>query len=266
MLDVVTEPFSQGIGQRALLDAIVLGAACGPLGVWVVLYRQSYAAESIAHGMLPGLVLATLIGFPLALGAGAGLLGAAVGVSLASRERGVGVDAAVAVTVTALFGDPLSTTSGELAASAALALAVLAALYALHHGLVAAAFDEPTAPSLGASPARIGLALLVLLALTTLVAVQALGNLLVVALIIAPAAAALRLGTRLAPTLGLAAALAMLAGVGGLYVSHYLELAAGASIALVAVAVFVLSLPLGHWRGRRPSRGGSAVDAIGAVR
>ncbi len=287
MLDVVTEPFSQGIGQRALLDAIVLGAACGPLGVWVVLYRQSYAAESIAHGMLPGLVLATLIGFPLALGAAAGLLGAAVGVSLASRERGVGVDAAVAVTVTALFGagallalapqvparlgellfgDPLSTTSGELAASAALALAVLAALYALHRGLVAAAFDEPTAPSLGASPARIGLALLVLLALTTLVAVQALGNLLVVALIIAPAAAALRLGTRLAPTLGLAAGLAIVAGVGGLYVSHYLELAAGASIALVAVAVFVLSLPLGRRRGRRPGRGGSAVDAVGAVR
>jgi ABC-type Mn2+/Zn2+ transport system permease subunit len=287
MIDFVTEPFSQGIGQRALLDAIVLGAACGPLGVWVVLYRQSYAAESIAHGMLPGLVIAAVAGIPLALGAAAGLLVAALGVSLAGRERGVGVDAAVAVTVTALFGagallalspqvparlgellfgDPLSITSGDLAASAALAVAVLAALYALHRGLAAVAFDEPTAPSLGASPARIGLALLALLALTTLVAVQALGNLLVVALIIAPAAAALRLATRLASALGLAAALAALAGVGGLYVSHYLELAAGASIALVAVALFVLSLPLGRGRGRRPARVGSAVDAIGAAR
>jgi ABC-type Mn2+/Zn2+ transport system permease subunit len=287
MIDAVTEPFSQGIGQRALLDAIVLGAACGPLGVWVVLYRQSYAAESIAHGMLPGLVIATLVGFPLALGAGVGLVGAALGVSLASRERGVGVDAAVAVTVTALFGagallalspevparlgellfgDPLSTTTGELVASAALAIAVLGALFALHRGLAAAAFDEATAPSLGASPTRIGLALLVLLALTTLVAVEALGNLLVVALIIAPAAAALRVGGRLAPTLCLAAALAILAGVGGLYISHYLEVAAGASIALIAVAVFVLSLPLGRWRGRRPGRAGSTVEAIGAAR
>ena len=286
MIDALTEPFSQGIGQRALLDAIVLAAACGPLGVWVVLYRQSYAAESIAHGMLPGLVIAAVAEIPLALGAAAGLLVAALGVSLASRERGVGVDAAVAVTVTALFGagallalspqvparlgellfgDPLSITSGDLAASAALALAVLAALYALHRGLAVVAFDEPTAPSLGASPARIGLALLVLLALTTLVSVQALGNLLVVALIIAPAAAALRLATRLAAALGLAAALAALAGVGGLYVSHYLELAAGASIALVAVALFVLSLPLGRGRGRRPARAGSAVDAIGAA-
>jgi ABC-type Mn2+/Zn2+ transport system permease subunit len=287
MIDAVTEPFSQGIGQRALLDAIVLGAACGPLGVWVVLYRQSYAAESIAHGMLPGLVVAAVAEIPLALGAAAGLLVAALGVSLASRERGVGVDAAVAVTVTALFGagallalspqvparlgellfgDPLSITSGDLGASAALALAVLAALYALHRSLAVVAFDEPTAPSLGASPARIGLALLVLLALTTLVAVQALGNLLVVALIIAPAAAALRLATRLATALGLAAALAALAGVGGLYVSHYLELAAGASIAMVAVALFVLSLPLGHGRRRRPVPAASAVDAIGAAR
>jgi len=104
-----------------------------------------------------------------------------------------------------------------------------------------------------------------LLALTTLVAVQALGNLLVVALIIAPAAAALRLGTRLAPTLALAAGLAILSGVGGLYVSHYLEVAAGASIALVAIAVFVLSLPLGRGRRRRRGRAGSSVEAIGAA-
>jgi ABC-type Mn2+/Zn2+ transport system permease subunit len=281
MIDALTEPFSQGIGQRALLDAIVLGAACGPLGVWVVLYRQSYAAESIAHGMLPGLVIAAVAEIPLALGAAAGLLVAAIGISLASRERGVGVDAAVAFGTGALlalspqvparlgellFGDPLSITSGDLAASAALTLAVLAALYALHRGLAVVAFDEPTAPSLGASPAAIGLVLLVLLALTTLVAVQALGNLLVVALIIAPAAAALRLATRLAPALGLAATLAALAGVGGLYISHYLELAAGASIALVAVALFILSLPLGRGRGRRRARAGSAVDAIGAAR
>jgi ABC-type Mn2+/Zn2+ transport system permease subunit len=287
MLDALTEPFSNGIGQRALADAIILGAACGPLGVWVLLYRQSYAAESIAHGMLPGLVLASLAGVSLGLGAAAGLLVAAAGVSLASREPGVDVDAGVAVTVTALFGvgtllalspqvparlgellfgDPLSITTGELAASAALAVAVLAALYALHRGLTTSGFDPATAPSLGSSPARIRLALLVLLALTTLVAVQALGNLLVVALIIAPAAAALRLATRLPAVLALAAALAVLAGVGGLYVSHYLELAAGASVALVAVAVFALSLPLGSRRERRPDRARSAVEALGAAR
>ena len=115
---------------------------------------------------------------------------------------------------------------------------------------------------LGASPARIGLGLLVLLALTTLVAVQALGNLLVVALIIAPAAAALRL-TRLSPLSRLSARLAVVAGVGGLYVSYYLDLAAGASIALLAVALFALTLPLGRRLCTPPRprrlRGGCAI-------
>ncbi len=288
MIDAVTEPFSQGIGQRALADTIILGAVCGPLGVWVVLYRQSYAAESLAHGMLPGLVVATLAGVPLGLGAAGGLLVAAAAVSLASRERAVGVDAGVAVTVTALFGtgallalspdvparlgellfgDPLSISTSDLAGSAALAVAVLAALYALHRGLAAAGFDAHSARSLGASPARSGLALLMLLALTTLVAVQALGNLLVVALIIGPAAAALRLSSRLGAALFIAAVLAIAAGVGGLYVSHYLELAAGASIALVAILLFAVSLPFGRWQQSRAGNAGrSAVEAVGVAR
>lgn len=282
MLEAITEPFGHGIGQRALVEVVILGAVCGPLGVWVVLYRHSYAAESIAHGMLPGLVVAALIGLPLGIGAAAGLLVAAAAISLAGRARGVGADAAVAVAVTALFGagallalapdiparlgellfgDPLGIGAGDLVASAALAAAVLVALAALHRPLAAAAFDPQSAPSIGASPGRAELLLLLLLALTTLVAVQALGNLLVVALIVAPAAAALRLASRLPAALLLAVALAIAGGVGGLYVSHYLKLAAGASIALVAIAIFALSVPLGT-RPLGRARARSPVEAL----
>lgn len=284
MIDVLVEPFSQGIGRRALIEVLILAAVCGPLGVWVVLHRQSYAAESIAHGMLPGLVIAALAGIPLGLGAAGGLIVAAVALSLAGRESRVGADVAVGVTITALFGagallalapdvparlgellfgDPLGVTATDLIGSAALAIAVLAALYALHRSLAAVGFDAQSAPSLGARPARTELALLVLLAATTLVAVQALGNLLVVALIIAPSAAALRLSSRLPASLGLAVVLAAAAGIGGLYVSHYLKLAAGASIALVAIAIFAASLPLGSVRPRRRPRARSAVEAVG---
>jgi ABC-type Mn2+/Zn2+ transport system permease subunit len=287
MVEAIIDPFAHGIGRRALIEVVVLGAVCGPLGVWVVAYRQSYAAESIAHGMLPGLVLAALAGIPLGIGAAAGLALAAAAISLAGRERGLGADAAVGVVVTALFGagallalapdvparlgellfgDPLGITAGDLAATAALAIAVLGALYALHRPLTAVAFDPVSAPSMGARPARVELLLLILLAATTLVAVQALGNLLVVALIVAPAAAALRVATRLPAALALAACLAVASGVGGLYVSYYLKLAAGASIALVAIAIFALSLPLGirtigRTRARSPIE---AVEAAGA--
>lgn len=272
MLDALTEPFAQGIGRRALVEVVVLGSVCGPLGTWVVLYRHSYAAESLAHAMLPGLVIAVLVGLPLGIGAAGGLILAAVAVSLAGRERTLGPDVAVAVAITALFGagtllalvpaapprlaellfgDPLSVSVADLAGSAAVAAVVLAALAAGHRRLSVAAFDRISAPSLGARPAAVELGLLVLLALTTLVAVQALGNLLVVALIVAPAAAALRVCSRLGPALAASAALAIAAGLGGIYVSHYLYLAAGASIALVAVGLYALSLPFGRPAARR---------------
>jgi ABC-type Mn2+/Zn2+ transport system permease subunit len=285
MLDALIDPFRQGIGQRALIEIVVLGLACGPLGAWVLLYRQSYAAESLAHAMLPGLVVASLAGLPLALGAGAGLVVAAVAIALASRVARAGADAAVAVVVTAmfgaggllalspdvparlgelLFGDPLSVTSGEIAVSALLTAGVLVALGALHRDLAIAGFDPATAPSLGAAPARAELALLVLLAVTTLVAVQALGNLLVVAIVIAPGAAALRLASRLLAVLALSVGLAVLAGVGGLYLSYYVDVAAGAAIALVAIATFALTLPVGPSTGTERSRGRSPVEAVGA--
>src|SRR3954453_17631438 len=90
--------------QRALAEVLLLALACGPVGVWILLYRQSYAAESVAHAMLPGLVLAALIGAPLGLGAAAGIALGAGPIALAPRQPQVGPDVAVAVTVTALFG------------------------------------------------------------------------------------------------------------------------------------------------------------------
>jgi ABC-type Mn2+/Zn2+ transport system permease subunit len=272
MIDFLTDPFSLAIGQRALVESVLLGAVCGPLGIWVVLYERSYAAESLAHATLPGLVLASLAGASLAIGAAGGLVVAAIAIWLAGRELRIGPDVAIAVAVTGLvgvgvllalspevpprlgellFGDPLSVSRGDLIASTALVLAVLAALLRWHRPLVVVGFDASSAPSLGARPRATGLALLVLLALTTLVAVQALGNLLVVALIVAPGATALRLARRLEPAYAIAVATAIGAGVAGLYLSYYLDIAAGASIALAAVAAFALAVLATARRGRR---------------
>ncbi|HET6831848.1 MAG TPA: metal ABC transporter permease [Solirubrobacterales bacterium] len=265
MIDLLVEPLRDGITMRALLELVILGAICGPLGVWVVLHRQSYAAESIAHSMLPGLVLATLVGVPLGLGAAAGLMVAVACVGLASRRVAVGPDVGVAVAVTALvglgtllalapevpvrlgellFGDPLGVSTGDLLASAALALAVLAALAGCHRTLTLSGFDPETAASLGGGNARAATLLLGLLALTILIAVQALGNLLVVAILIAPGATALRLRDRLGPALRLSAAVAAVAAVAGIYLSYWADIAAGAAVALCAVAIFAIAMLL----------------------
>lgn len=254
---------SSGIMQRAFIEAIILGLACGPLGVWILLLRRAYAAESLSHAMLPGLVIAALAGVPLLLGATAGVLVAAGGIALVARDARAGGDIGVAVVVSGLFGlggilalapqtpprlgellfgDLLGITDGDLAAAAALSAGVLAALAIGYRALAATAFARDSAQALGVRPARADLALLALLAVTTVAAVQGLGNLLLVALILAPAAAALNLAQRLPAMLALAAGLAVVAGIAGLVVSYELEIAAGASVALCAVALASLGL------------------------
>lgn len=269
MADWILDPIRDGISQRAMLELVLLGVLCGPLGVWVVLYRRSYATESIAHAMLPGLVVASLLSIPLGVGAAAGL-GLATGlIAIASRRSDVGADVAVAVTVTTLFGlgtllalapevpvrlgeilfgDPLAVSDGELAASAVLVLAGVITLSLGNRTLLVSGFDAASSHSLGFSPARAEIVLAAVLAATVLVAVQALGNLLVVAIVVAPAAAALRLQARLLPALGTAAALAVAAGIAGIYLSFHADVAAGASIALCALAIYALAALLARIR------------------
>jgi ABC-type Mn2+/Zn2+ transport system permease subunit len=267
MLDWLLDPFSGPLMQRALAEVVVVAIACGPLGVWVLLYRQSYAAESISHAMLPGLVVAALIGGPLLLGAAGGVLVAAAAIAFAGRDERLGSDVGVAVAISALFGlgallalspdvparlgellfgDLLGVSDGDVAQAAVLAAGVTITLALGHRRLALSVFDRAAAPSLGARPARWELALLVLLAICTVAAVRGLGNLLLVALILAPAAAALNLSRRLPAALALSTLLAALAGAIGLLASYHLDIAAGASVALAAVGVFLVSLPFGR--------------------
>jgi ABC-type Mn2+/Zn2+ transport system permease subunit len=282
-MSALLDPFRDGIGLRALAEVLVVAVACGPLGVWVLLFRQSYAAESISHAMLPGLVVVALIGLPLMLGAVAGVLVAAGAIGLAARDERVGPDVAVAVVITALFGlggalalspeapprlgellfgDLLGVRTSDLLVTGALAAGVAGALAAGHRPLTLAAFDPAGARALGVRPGPVAAALLVLLGVTTVAAVGALGNLLVVALVLAPAAAALNLAPRLGVALPLAAGLAALAGIAGLELSYHLDVAAGASVAACAVAIFALSLVRARPAApARPARG--PIEALG---
>jgi ABC-type Mn2+/Zn2+ transport system permease subunit len=253
---------SDPITRRALAEVVILALALGPLGVWVLLHRQAYAAESLSHGLLPGLVLAALAGIPLVLGAAGGALVAAGAIALAGRDERIGGDVGVAVAVSTLFGlgallalapdapprleellfgDLLGISGADLAAAAGLALAVAVALAAIHRPLALTSFDPPAARSLGAPAARWQAALLALLGLGTVAAAPGLGSLLLVALVIAPAAAALRITRRLPAALALAVGLAVAAGVGGLALSYYADLAAGASVALCAAAAPIVA-------------------------
>jgi ABC-type Mn2+/Zn2+ transport system permease subunit len=166
-----------------------------------------------------------------------------------------------------LFGDLLGASTGDLVTAAALAALVGGALALGHRSLCAAVFDATAAPSLGVRPERVELALLALLAVATVAAVQGLGNLLVFALLVAPASAAMRLSRSVGSQLALAAALGAAAGVIGLAVSAQFDVAAGAAVALAAVAlhaVAAIARPAAASHvtsGRR-----SPIEALGAPR
>jgi ABC-type Mn2+/Zn2+ transport system permease subunit len=159
-----------------------------------------------------------------------------------------------------LFGDILGVSDTDLALAGGLVVVVLGALGALHGRLVLVGFDRGNARALGVSPVLVDAALLVLVAVVLLVAVQGLGNLLVVAVLIAPAASARLLTRRIAPMMAAAAAIAAVGVIGGLYLSFYAGTAAGASIAAVLVGLYALVGASRAVRRRAPSRPQSAQE------
>lgn len=275
------EPFHEPFMQRAIAEMTLLALAGGALGCWVVLYELSYATESLAHSLFPGLVLAAIAGAPLLLGASPAVILAGLAIAVVSRAPGVDREVGVAVVVTTmfglgvllalspdsppgieglLFGDILGPGDADLISAAALVGVVALALPLLHARLLATGFDRAAARSLGLSPALADAALLVLLGAAVVVAVQGLGNLLVVAVFVGPAAAARNLTDRMAPMIALAAGIAVLSGLAGLYLSYYAGTAGGASVALAIVAAYLVSLPLGRLRlGARERRPAEAT-------
>ena len=272
-MQALLEPWHQGLVQRAFLELALVGILGGALGCWVVFHGFSYSAESLAHAMLPGLVGAALLGLPLVAGAAAGLAGAALAIALAAQVPGLGRDASVAIVTTTLFGlgvllalapssppglagllfgDPLGVTAGDLVTTAVVAACSLAALSAVHRVLLAVGFDRVNAAAFGARAGLADAALLVLVAAALLVGVQALGNLLVLAVVIGPAATARLLVRRMAPMMAVAAAIAIVAAIAGLYLSYYEDTAAGASVAAALVACFLIAL-LARGGRRAPS-------------
>lgn len=272
MLDVVTvasvgdaliDPWRSGIMQRAAIEVLLLGIAGGLLGCWIVWGGLSFSAEALPHAMFPGLVGAALLGVPLVLGGAVGLIVAALLIAAASRIRTLDRDTAISVVFTSLFGlgvlmalapdtpagvsellfgDILGLTGGDLLVAAGLTVVVVAALVVLHPRLLAVTFDRDAARVLGVRLGTTDTLLIVLIALATLICVQALGNLFVAAVLVAPAAVARLWGRRVVPSMLFAVVVAILCGFAGLYLSFYANVAAGASIAGITVVAYLLAV------------------------
>lgn len=283
LVRVLVEPFTEPIVQRAAAGVVLLGIVGGLAGCWVVLYGLSYAAESLAHGSLPGMVVAVAAGLPLLIGTSGGLLVAAAAIALVARVPALGRDTAVSIVISTmlglgallalapstprglaalLFGDVLGLSTADLAVGVLVA-ALLAVLLTVFHGrLLAVGFDRETAARLGVRPGLVELLLLVLLGLALVVVVPALGNLLAAAILIGPAATA-RLVTRRVPSmLAVAVLLAIGCGLAGLEASYQLSTASGATIAATILVVYLLALGRATLRRRSVPPAGSSGPAV----
>ena len=283
LVRVLVEPFTEPIVQRAAAGVVLLGIVGGLAGCWVVLYGLSYAAESLAHGSLPGMVVAVAAGLPLVVGTSGGLLVAAAAIALVARVSALGRDTAVSIVISTmlglgallalapstprglaalLFGDVLGLSTADLAVGVLVA-ALLAVLLTVFHGrLLAVGFDRETAARLGVRPGLVELLLLVLLGLALVVVVPALGNLLAAAILIGPAATA-RLVTRRVPSmLAVAVLLAIGCGLAGLEASYQLSTASGATIAATILVVYLLALGRATLRRRSVPPVGPSGPAV----
>jgi manganese/iron transport system permease protein len=277
--ELLLEPFRLPYMQRALAEVLLLGVLTGVAGAFVVLRRLAFMTDALTHTVFPGVVVAHLAGWSLALGALAfGVLTAVLFTVLATNRR-VASDAATAIVLTALFsvgvllvsrqhsytsdltlflfGRVLTVDRADLLTTLALAVVVLAALAAIGKELVLRAFDPDGASAMGYPGVALDLTLNLLIALVVVAAVKAVGTVLVVAMLIVPAASARLLAGRVAGTAVLACLFAVLAGWGGLLASYHLSvsggvrLAAGATIVVLLVAVFLVVLAATALRRRQ---------------
>ncbi|GAB2597211.1 metal ABC transporter permease [Pseudactinotalea suaedae] len=261
LLDMLAEPLGYEFMLRALATTLLASVVCGVLSCWLVLIGWSLMGDAVSHSVLPGIVIAYVLGVPLAVGAAVfgflavALIGAVRSTSRVKEDAAIGTVfttlfalGLVLVSVTpseidlnhVLFGNLLGVSRTDLVGVAIIGVAVLAVLLVKRRDLTLYAFDPGHAHTIGLNPAVLGGLLLGLLALTAVVALQAVGVVLVVAMLVIPGATAYLLTDRFQTMLVIAPALAVLCGVVGVYASYYLDTSTGPMVVLSQGSVFAL--------------------------
>ena len=272
-MDWLLAPLDYEFMRRALAEAVLMGAACGLLGVLVMLRGLSYAGESLSHALLPGAAIAVALGAPAAGGAVLAAVAAAILVAVLSAPSATsartspsasccpppspsawscsrsGARRATSTACSSAASSPPGPADVQLGAAALLlALAIVAVA---GRRIVLVSFDRSFARVLGARPGLLDAMLLAGLALALAVALRGVGTLLVLALLLAPPATARLLVPRVATMLWLSPLLGVASGIAGLYLSYHADLAAE---------------PVDRARRHRPLRAGAGGGACAAAR
>ncbi|WP_035955862.1 anchored repeat-type ABC transporter permease subunit [Kitasatospora sp. NRRL B-11411] len=262
VLAFLTDPWQHVFMQRALLVAAMSGIVAGVIGSHVVLRGMAFIGDAVSHAVFPGVAIAFVLHTSLVLGGAVAGLATALAVAVFSQNRRLKEDSVIGVFFAAafglgivvlstapgysgslesfLFGQILGIGDGDVLTVAVAGTVLVAVALLLHKELVAVSLDRESARALGLPVLLLDAVLYALVTVTVVISLQAVGNVLVLALLITPASCARLLTDRIGTMMVLAPVIGALSSLTGLYLSYAWNLAAGGLIVLVATAVFLL--------------------------
>ena len=273
------EPFQYEFFVRGLVAATLVGGLCGLIGVYIVLRRMGYIGHGLSHAVFGGAVVSYVMSINFYIGASVWGFLSALLINMATRKRKIGADAAIGIVTTAsfavgialisryktftrsfdaaLFGNILGVSQGDLVAIAAVAVAVAAVLLVGYKYLLFATFEPEVAGFYGVPTGWVDSVFALVLAATIVVSMQVLGVTLIASAIVIPPVAARMLTNDFGVMVVLSTALGAFCGLGGIYLSYFIDVSSGATVVLFSAAVFLAALAYNTVRERLLSSGGS---------
>ena len=262
MADFIIGPLEYSFMQRALIGSILVGVMCPLVGAYVVTRNLAFIGDALAHAVLPGMVLGFIVGINPAIAAVPTGVGVAMLVRVVNRRAGLSADTAIGILFATTFalglvmlakattiriniedlllGQILAISPTGIYISLGITAVVVLGLFAFHHWLIFTSFDPVGSQVAGIRSNLADYVLLALLALVIVIGIQAAGIILVMAMLVIPAATAYLLVRRLVSMMMTAAVIGTAAAVSGLYLSFHFNLPAGPAMTLVASGIFVL--------------------------
>ena len=273
MIDYIVGPFEYSFMVRALLVSVLVGVMCPVLGAYVITRGLAFMGDALAHSVLPGMVVAFLLGISPFLAAVPAGIAIALLMGSVSRRTGVSEDTSIGIIFAGMFalglvmlsratninvniedlllGQVLGVSQTDVYVSLGLTALVVVGLYAFHRQLVYTTFDPVGAKVVGIRTGLVEYVLLALLALVIVMGIQAAGIVLVMAMLITPAATGYLLARRFFGVMVAGALVGAVSAVAGLYLSFHANLPSGPAIALVATGMFVAAaLVKREWKAR----------------
>ena len=285
MMDVIAEallsPLEYSFMVRALIVSVTVGIMCPAVGAYVVTRGLGFMGDALAHAILPGMALAFMLGLSPFVGIVPTAVGVALLIGYMTMRARVSEDTSIGILFAGMFalglvmlttagglpvnledvllGQVLGTSTGDTYITLAMAAGVLVVLWAAHKEFVFANFDPTGASVIGLPTRFLDYLLLVLLALVISISLQAVGIVLVISMLITPAAAAQLLVKNFTWSAVAGMAIGAVSAIVGLYLSFHYNLPSGPAMALVATGFFIVAAVYGRLMATGPEKSGAGA-------